>query len=304
MTPWKWTGFVMSDSKCHLKVLGNLHIVNISSCSAFQDFIRDLQVRWDFLVLEKNIFWRFNASFLRHTVNSPQHDTHRRRLLPLHEIPFLCRAAWRTGPPAVRIGHGAYSKHNKSRQGRLEHKPFFSTRDSVQPFSQLALQEIQCTTRSSALFGINFLKMCPDSPRVSRFPQENRDVSCSLVEPVKETTPINKWHNNQILYVQSVLNLNLKKNFCSIHDVSSSLKTQRLHSKHLIGVMDSNRQVGRGYLGVLHCGVRPAGLCAARGRTSSWEWSCWPEGSPERRTRRWRLPSPCESPGWFLVLRC
>lgn len=56
-----------------------------------------------------------------------------------------------------------------------------------------------------------------------------------------------------------------------------------------------------GGFGALRCGVRPAGLCAVRCRTSSRGWSCCAEGSPARRTRRCRLPSPCESPGWFLL---
>lgn len=51
---------------------------------------------------------------------------------------------------------------------------------------------------------------------------------------------------------------------------------------------------------VLHCGGHPSGLCAAHDRTSSWGWSSRPEGGPERRTRKWRLPSLCECPGWFL----
>lgn len=42
-------------------VFVNSHIINVGSCSALQDFICGLQVRWDLLMLQKYIFWRFSA---------------------------------------------------------------------------------------------------------------------------------------------------------------------------------------------------------------------------------------------------
>lgn len=58
----------------------------------------------------------------------------------------------------------------------------------------------------------------------------------------------------------------------------------------------------RGVFGSLHCGAHLAVFCAVHGRTSSTGWSCWPEGNPEHKTRKCRLPSLCVFPGWFLVL--
>lgn len=104
-----------------------------------------------------------------------------------------------------------------------------------------------------------------DSPRVSQSPQENRGVSCSLAEPAKVTKPT------------------IRIPYFLTHTMWIKIKTTKTV--------------------VLRWRVRLVGLCAARGRTSNWEQSCWPEGDPGRRTRRCELLSPCESPGWFLKLR-
>lgn len=50
-------------------VFGNSHIINVCSCSALQDFICDLQVRWDFWMLQRYIFGSLVPINI-HSVNS------------------------------------------------------------------------------------------------------------------------------------------------------------------------------------------------------------------------------------------
>lgn len=85
-----------------------------------------------------------------------------KRPLPLCETPTLCRAAWCIDPPAVHICHGGCPEHRPGRR-----KP---------------------QNKCRAVF-INIAEGWTDSPRVSRFQQENCGVSCSPVEPAKVTKP-------------------------------------------------------------------------------------------------------------------
>lgn len=186
-------------------------------------------------------------------------DMWRRTPLPLHETPFLCRAAWCTETPAVRTCHGGFPGNHR-------------TQENVIGIAKLTLSRLW-PQKWRYTDGKKYATRIRDLPIVVRFQLENCDVSCSLVIPEGDNL------NEQLVTTQS----------------STSNTLLHINPLYLRGINT------RGLVN-LRCGDRPAGLCAVRCRTSSWGSSCWPRESPERRTRRCELPSPCESPGWFLLL--
>lgn len=115
LTDW-WLGFKV-ERKSLSAVFENSHVINVCSCGALQDFIRDLQVRWDIWMLQRNIWGGFSAdSYNASCQHNKWSQIWSRMLLPWCETPFLCRAACYTEPPAVRICHGGCSGGHRSGQ--------------------------------------------------------------------------------------------------------------------------------------------------------------------------------------------
>lgn len=115
LTDW-WLGFKV-ERKSLSAVFENSHVINVCSCGALQDFIRDLQVRWDIWMLQRNIWGGLSAdSYNASCQHNKWSQIRSRMLLPWCETPFLCRAACYTEPPAVRICHGGCSGGHRSGQ--------------------------------------------------------------------------------------------------------------------------------------------------------------------------------------------